>query len=63
LAGNRAPHSWFLVAGGVIVAVFGFFVLINPVFGGVTIVIWAAIALVVMGVMNILLSLRLKRLE
>ena len=63
LFGIRAPRSWLLVAGGVIVAVFGFFVLINPVFGGVTIVVWAAVALVVMGVMNVLLSFRLKALE
>ncbi|MFI5161082.1 MAG: HdeD family acid-resistance protein [Sphingobacteriales bacterium] len=62
LSGNRPPRSWFLVAGGVVVAVFGLFVLIKPVFGGVTIVVWTAFALVVMGVMNILLSLRMKRL-
>jgi uncharacterized membrane protein HdeD (DUF308 family) len=58
-----APRSWFLVAGGVIVVLFGLLVLINPAFGSMTIVFWTAFAFVIMGIMNIMLSLRMRALE
>jgi uncharacterized membrane protein HdeD (DUF308 family) len=60
---SRAPRLLILIVGGVIVVLFGLLVLINPVFGSVTIVLWTAFAFVMMGIMNIMLSLRLKKLE
>jgi len=60
---SSVPRSWLLIAGGVIVVLFGLLVLINPVFGSVTIVLWTAFAFVMMGIMNIMLSLRMKKLE
>jgi len=61
--GSSAPRLMILMVGGVLVILFGLLVLINPVFGSVTIVLWTAFAFVMMGIMNIMLSLRLKKLE
>ena len=58
-----APRSWVLLGGGIIVAIFGIVVLFSPTFGSITIVLWTAFAFVIMGIMNIMLSLRLKTLE
>jgi len=60
---NSGHRSWVLIGGGVIVVLFGLFVLIKPIFGSVTIVLWTAFAFVIMGIMNIMLSLRMKAIE
>jgi uncharacterized membrane protein HdeD (DUF308 family) len=55
--------SWVMIVGGIVVIIFALMVLFNPVFGAVTIVLWTALALIVTGILNIFLAVRLKRLE
>jgi uncharacterized membrane protein HdeD (DUF308 family) len=56
-------NSWTIKAGGVITFVFGLMILFNTLFGAVTIVLFIAIALIVSGLFNALLSFRLKKIE
>jgi len=55
--------SWAIKAGGIITFVFGLMILFNTLFGAVTIVLFIAIALIVSGLFNALLSFRLKKIE
>jgi len=54
----RRP-AWIL-AGAVIVLLFGILVIANPVFGAATIIIWTGTAFIVTGILNVLLGLRIK---
>jgi uncharacterized membrane protein HdeD (DUF308 family) len=56
-------NSWTIKAGGIITFVFGLMILFNTLFGAVTIVLFIAIALIVSGLFNALLSFRLKKIE
>jgi len=51
------------VFGGLLVAVFGIFVIYNPVFGSASIIIWTALALFILGIFTILFSLAVKKLH
>ena len=52
--------GWFL-AGGILIAIFAVFILYYPVFEFFTIVVWTAAALMITGISNIYLAMRLKR--
>lgn len=56
--------NWgYLLAIGILGAVFSFIMLWNPLFGGLTIVFWSAIGLSAIGVFHIYLSLQLKKIN
>ncbi len=56
--------DWTSLMGiGIIGVLIGFILLLNPVIGGLSVVLWAAIGLLVMGVYNIYLSFKLKKLH
>ncbi len=55
-------RSWILVVGGVLTILFGLFVIFNPVFGAMTIILWTAIAFIVTGIFNIALSFMLRKI-
>jgi uncharacterized membrane protein HdeD (DUF308 family) len=53
-------RSWPLILGGAITALFGLFIIFNAVFGAITIIIFTAIAFIIMGTFNVWLSLKMK---
>jgi uncharacterized membrane protein HdeD (DUF308 family) len=53
-------RSWPLIAGGVITAVFGLFIIFNAVFGAITIIIFTAIAFIITGIFNVWLGLSVR---
>ncbi|HEY4327729.1 MAG TPA: DUF308 domain-containing protein [Mucilaginibacter sp.] len=53
-------RSWMLVAGGILTILFGLLILFNPLFGATAIILWIAIAFIIVGVFNIMLGIRLK---
>ena len=48
---------------GLLVALLSWFIILNPMFGGLTIVTWTGIALIVAGIAHIMLSLKLKKVN
>jgi uncharacterized membrane protein HdeD (DUF308 family) len=56
--------SWgYYLVFGILLAVFSWFIILRPVFGGITIVTWTAIAFMIAGVAHIMLSFRLKKVN
>ncbi len=55
-----SDRSWWLIAGGVLVVVFAGIVLFNPVVGAMTIIVWTALAFIMIGLLNLFLGLRIK---
>jgi len=53
-------RSWPLILGGLITALFGLLIIFNAVFGAITIIIFTAIAFIIMGVFNVWLGLHLR---
>ncbi|WP_183577929.1 HdeD family acid-resistance protein [Mucilaginibacter sp. X5P1] len=51
--------GWMMLAG-VIIVLFALLVMFNPAFGAMTIVLWAASAFIVTGIINTILAFRLK---
>ena len=61
---NYGVSQWGrLMILGVLGVIFSFILIWNPLFGGLTIVIWTGIALISAGIFSILLSLKLKKLH
>lgn len=54
----RRP-AWIL-AGAIVVLLFGILVIANPVFGAATIIIWTGMAFIITGILNVMLGLRMK---
>ena len=52
-----------ILAVGILGIILSFMLLWNPVFAGVSIVVWTGIALILMGVLNIMISLKLKKIH
>jgi uncharacterized membrane protein HdeD (DUF308 family) len=52
--------SWLLILGGVVTILLGLLILFNPLFGDAAIIFWIAMAFVITGIFNILLSMRLR---
>jgi uncharacterized membrane protein HdeD (DUF308 family) len=55
-----ARRPGWILAGAVIVLLFGILVIANPVFGAATIIIWTATAFIITGILNVMLGLRIK---
>ncbi|MGR8934941.1 MAG: HdeD family acid-resistance protein [Gammaproteobacteria bacterium] len=61
---SHGTHEWWLLLIiGILGLIFSFMILFNPVFGGMTIVIWTALALLSIGLFRIMLAFKLKRLN
>ncbi|HEY8927669.1 MAG TPA: DUF308 domain-containing protein [Mucilaginibacter sp.] len=58
-----ARRPVWILAGAIIVLLFGIMVIANPVFGAATVVIWTGAAFIVTGILNIMLGLRMKPIE
>jgi uncharacterized membrane protein HdeD (DUF308 family) len=50
-------RSWPLILGGAITLLFGLFIIFNAVFGAITIIVFTAIAFIIMGIFNVWLGL------
>lgn len=55
-----ARRPVWVLAGAVIVLLFGILVISNPVFGAATVIIWTGAAFIVTGILNVLLGIRMK---
>lgn len=51
------------IFGGFLVVIFGFMVIYSPTFGAISIVIWTALALILLGIFTILFSFIIKKFE
>ncbi|MEN8186676.1 MAG: HdeD family acid-resistance protein [Bacteroidota bacterium] len=54
--------GYYLVFG-LILTLFSWFIILNPLFGGMTIVTWTGIALIIAGIAHIMLSFKIKKLR
>ncbi len=57
------PHWGRLMFMAVLGLIFSFILIWNPVFAGLTVVVWTALSLIMAGVYNIYVSLKLKKLK
>ncbi len=57
------PNWWVLLTGGILTTVFAFFILFNPLIGVFTIVIWTGLAFLTAGLINTMLSFKIKKLK
>jgi uncharacterized membrane protein HdeD (DUF308 family) len=57
------PNWGWSMFGGIVVTIFGFMVMDNPVFGSESIIIWTSLALIFLGTFTIIFSFLLKKLE
>jgi len=57
---QHAGRSLALTIGAVLIVIFALFILFNPTFGDMTIILWIAIAFIITGVFNVWLGFRLK---
>ncbi len=53
----------YYLAFGILLTIFAWIIILNPLFGGMTIVTWTGISLVVVGIAYIMLSLKIKKLH
>jgi uncharacterized membrane protein HdeD (DUF308 family) len=54
-------NSWLLKVGGIVTVIFGLLIIFNGVFGSMTIVLFTAIAFIIIGFFNIWLGYRMKQ--
>ncbi len=54
---------WWSVVGGILVVIFGFFVVNDPLFGSMTIVVWTALSLIFLGIFTISFSFIVKKIQ
>lgn len=59
---NVSGWGW-LMALGILGVVFSCILIVNPVFAGMTLVVWTALGFIASGVFNIMLSLKVRRLH
>lgn len=59
---DLANWGWVLV-GGILASLLAFFILIDPLTGAVTIAVWAGLALIMAGIVNIFVSLMLRKVK
>ena len=55
-----AGRSGLITFGGILSVVFALLILFNPTFGDMTIILWIAIAFIVIGLFNVLFGIRMK---
>ncbi|HWD89937.1 MAG TPA: DUF308 domain-containing protein [Mucilaginibacter sp.] len=56
-------RSWLMIFGGIIIIIAAIFILFNPAFGAITIILWTAFAFIITGIMNLALAFRLRQFE
>ncbi len=59
---TASAWGWFLLIG-ILLLIFSFFIIWNPIFGSMGLVMMTSLALLSAGIYNILLSLRIRRLH
>jgi uncharacterized membrane protein HdeD (DUF308 family) len=57
---NGITRSWWVNLSGLVILALALLILINPVFGAMTIVLWTGLAFLFTGLMNVLLGIHLK---
>jgi uncharacterized membrane protein HdeD (DUF308 family) len=57
---RHGHRSFMIIAGAILIFVFGLLILFNPTFGDMTIILWAAIAFIITGIFNTWLGYSLK---
>ena len=57
---RHSRKSWLVLAGAILVFVFGLLVLFDATFGDMTIILWTAIAFIITGIFNVMLGYSLK---
>lgn len=56
--------NWgFYLVFGILLGIFAWLIIINPLFGGMTIVTWTGIALIIAGIAHIMVSLKLRKVS
>lgn len=60
---NYGGNTSSLIFLGVIGVILSFFMIFNPVFGGMTIVYWTGLSFLILGGFSVFLALRLKKLK
>lgn len=61
---SRGIKDWgWLLVIGILGLIFSYMMIINPVLGGMTIVVWTALSFISIGVFRVMLSFKLKRLN
>lgn len=54
---------WYYLVFGLLLTLLSWLIILNPLFGGMTIVVWTGIALIVAGIAYIMLSFKLKKVN
>ena len=57
------PNWWLYLLFAVLIGIFAFFILTKPVIGGITIITWTGISLIIAGIAQIAISMDLKKLH
>ena len=57
---RHKQSSWLLIAGAILIFIFGLLVLFDATVGDMTIILWTAIAFVITGLFNVVLGFALK---
>jgi uncharacterized membrane protein HdeD (DUF308 family) len=61
---NYYVLDWgYLFGMGILGTIFSFMLLFNPLFAGLSLVVWTGLALIILGIYSIYLSLKLKKLK
>jgi uncharacterized membrane protein HdeD (DUF308 family) len=50
--------SWLLIAGSILILLFGLFILFDSTFGDLTIILWTGVAFILLGVVNTIFGIR-----
>ncbi len=57
------PNWWLYLLFAILIGIFSFFILTRPIIGGITIVTWTGMALILAGIAQIAISMDLKKLH
>lgn len=57
---HAAGRSWLIILGGIITAIFGLLIIFNVAFGSMTVILFVALAFIIMGIFNTWLGFNMK---
>lgn len=63
LKSYKVLNWWYYLVFGLLLTLLSWFIILNPLFGGMSIVVWTGIALIVAGIAYIMLSFKLKKVN
>ena len=63
LKSYKVSNWWYYLVFGLFLTILSWFIILNPLFGGITIVVWTGIALIVAGIAYTILSVKLKKVN